>query len=272
MSEKTKKIAEDVQARIREAAYLMWESAGRQHGMAVDYWLAAEHHVLSTVEAAASLMRPKARQTSEDKHEASASTPAKPPQAAPAEPPSKPEPKPEPKSAAPAPQQREPTPTASAAPKPAAAPVQTPSTPEPAAAKSLADIDIREIEGIGPAYAKKLAAAGITSPEQLLKACATANARDKAAEKSGISLKQLVRWATMADLMRIGGVDGNMAELLEAAGVTAVQDLTNHSPGDLAKSLRSINAAKNLSGETPSPKALTGLIEQAKALEARLTL
>lgn len=35
--------------RIRELAHVMWESAGRQHGTALDFWLAAERHVLTVV-------------------------------------------------------------------------------------------------------------------------------------------------------------------------------------------------------------------------------
>lgn len=51
-------LTQDIQARIREIAYLMWESAGRQHGMAMQYWLSAEQEVLSTVQAAAERMMP----------------------------------------------------------------------------------------------------------------------------------------------------------------------------------------------------------------------
>lgn len=41
-------LAQDIQTRIREVAYIMWESAGRQQGMALDYWLAAEREVMTT--------------------------------------------------------------------------------------------------------------------------------------------------------------------------------------------------------------------------------
>lgn len=44
----------DIQERIRTLAYLMWETAGRQHGLATDYWLAAERHVYDSMEAAGS--------------------------------------------------------------------------------------------------------------------------------------------------------------------------------------------------------------------------
>ncbi len=35
--------------RIRELAHVMWESAGRQQGAALDFWLAAERHVLTVM-------------------------------------------------------------------------------------------------------------------------------------------------------------------------------------------------------------------------------
>jgi hypothetical protein len=40
------------EARIRELAYLLWESGGRHYGHALEYWLAAEREVLRTFERA----------------------------------------------------------------------------------------------------------------------------------------------------------------------------------------------------------------------------
>jgi hypothetical protein len=49
-------ISEDIRKRIQELAYLMWESAGRQQGMALDYWVAAEREVMKTMQAATERM------------------------------------------------------------------------------------------------------------------------------------------------------------------------------------------------------------------------
>jgi Protein of unknown function (DUF2934) len=38
-------------ARVRELAECMWDSAGRQYGMAQDFWLSAERHVLTMLRA-----------------------------------------------------------------------------------------------------------------------------------------------------------------------------------------------------------------------------
>ncbi|MDG4603492.1 MAG: DUF2934 domain-containing protein [Defluviicoccus sp.] len=58
MGKSFQEIAENIQERIRQVAYMMWESAGRQHGMAMEYWLAAETDVLRTMQAAAERLMP----------------------------------------------------------------------------------------------------------------------------------------------------------------------------------------------------------------------
>ena len=44
--------------KVRELAECMWELAGRQYGMAQDYWLSAERHVLAMMHAATALPPP----------------------------------------------------------------------------------------------------------------------------------------------------------------------------------------------------------------------
>jgi len=59
MNDDFKKMSQDIQNRISEMAYLMWETAGRQQGMAMEYWLAAEKEVMTTAQKAAERMMPK---------------------------------------------------------------------------------------------------------------------------------------------------------------------------------------------------------------------
>lgn len=58
MNDDIRKMSQEIQNRISEMAYLMWETAGRQQGMAMEYWLAAEKEVLSTAQKAAERMIP----------------------------------------------------------------------------------------------------------------------------------------------------------------------------------------------------------------------
>jgi Protein of unknown function (DUF2934) len=70
MSNQFLELTQEMQTRIRELAYLMWESAGRQQGMAMDYWLKAENEVLSTLQAAAARIMPPTQTATKESGEA----------------------------------------------------------------------------------------------------------------------------------------------------------------------------------------------------------
>ncbi|MFO1154547.1 MAG: DUF4332 domain-containing protein [Rhodospirillales bacterium] len=130
---------------------------------------------------------------------------------------------------------------------------------------------IEKVEGIGPAQAEKLSAAGIGTVEDLLAKCATAKGRAQVAETTQISEKQLLRWVNMADLMRISGVGEEFSELLEAAGVDTVKELQHRNADNLAAKMVEVNEKKKLCRRTPSASEVTKWIEQAKALEPIIT-
>lgn len=126
---------------------------------------------------------------------------------------------------------------------------------------------IEEIEGIGPAFGEKLRAAKITNTDHLLKACATRKGRSDTEEATGIDAKRLLKWANMADLMRISGVGEEYSELLEAAGVDTVKELRNRRADNLAAKMAEVNAAKKLVRQVPSESQVAKWVEQAKALD-----
>jgi predicted flap endonuclease-1-like 5' DNA nuclease len=130
---------------------------------------------------------------------------------------------------------------------------------------------IQEIEGIGPAYAEKLAAADIDTTVELLKLCCDAKGRKATAEKTGVSESQLLKWANMADLMRISGIGSEFSELLEAAGVDTVKELRNRNAGNLAAKMAEVNEQKKLTRTVPSEKTVDGWVDQAKSMEPLIT-
>lgn len=130
---------------------------------------------------------------------------------------------------------------------------------------------IEDIEGIGPSFAKKLAKAGIKTTEGLLKACATPKGRKATEEASGVDAKRLLKWANMADLMRISGVGEEYSELLEAAGVDTVKELRNRNAENLAAKMAEVNASKKLTRTVPSEKTVAGWVEQARSLDPLIT-
>ena len=130
---------------------------------------------------------------------------------------------------------------------------------------------IIDIQGIGEAYAPKLIAIGIKTPEELLEACLTPSARKNVAEETGISGKLILKWANHADLFRISGIGPQYAELLEAAGVDTVKELKHRVPANLTAKMVEINKAKNLAQRDPSEKEVTKWIEEAGKLEGKIT-
>ncbi len=125
---------------------------------------------------------------------------------------------------------------------------------------------IEDIEGIGPAYAEKLALAGVKTVEGLLKAGAEKSGRKEIAEKSGISDAQILNWVNRADLTRIKGVSTQYADLLEAAGVDTVPELAQRNAANLAEKMQEVNEAKNLVRKVPSVVDVEKWVAQAKDL------
>ena len=130
---------------------------------------------------------------------------------------------------------------------------------------------VEQIEGIGEVYGEKLNAAGIKTTEELLTKCATPKGRKEMEEATGISGKLILKWANHADLMRINGIAGQFAELLEAAGVDTVKELKHRVPANLQAKLEEVNAEKNLCNRVPAVSEVERMIEQAKELEAVMT-
>ena len=125
---------------------------------------------------------------------------------------------------------------------------------------------IIDVEGIGPVYAKKLIAVGITTTNKLLKKGATPKGRKELEEKSGISGTLLLEWVNHADLHRIKGVAEEYSDLLEEAGVDTVPELAQRKPVNLHAKMTEVNDTKHLVRQLPSLSQVEDWVAQAKAL------
>lgn len=131
--------------------------------------------------------------------------------------------------------------------------------------------NIEEIEGIGPKHGAKLSEAGITTTEKLLDLCCDKKGRKAVAEQTGFQESQLLKWANMADLMRVSGIGGEYSELLEAAGVDTVKELKTRRADNLTKKMAEVNEVKKLVRSLPSQATVEKWIEQAKTLEPKVS-
>jgi predicted flap endonuclease-1-like 5' DNA nuclease len=130
---------------------------------------------------------------------------------------------------------------------------------------------IQEIEGIGPANGTKLEQGGILTTTDLLQKCGTANGRKAISANMGISESVLLKWANMADLMRISGVGKQFAELLEASGVDTVKELKNRNADNLAEKMNEVNAVKKLTKGNTNSQQIQEWIDQASELEPAIS-
>lgn len=128
-------------------------------------------------------------------------------------------------------------------------------------------MNIEDVEGIGPAYAAKLAKGGVTSTDDLLDKGAKASGRATLEASTGIDHDLILEWVNHVDLMRIKGVGSEYSDLLEAAGVDSPAELAQRNAANLANTFQEVIAA--LPGDVrriPSESVVQGWIDQAKDL------
>jgi predicted flap endonuclease-1-like 5' DNA nuclease len=125
---------------------------------------------------------------------------------------------------------------------------------------------ILEIEGIGPAIAAKLQAAGIHSIVDLLACGGTPKDRRDLAATTGIEESTLLKWINHADLFRVRGIGSEYSELLEQAGVDTVPELGQRNPTSLHEALIKTNEEKKLVRKLPSADQVARWVKQAKTL------
>ncbi len=104
---------------------------------------------------------------------------------------------------------------------------------------------LTSIQGIAAATEAKLKTAGVNSTDELLKKGASPKGREELAAKSGIGAAQILKFVNYADLMRIKGIGGQTAELLQAAGVDTVAELAKRNASNLGVKLSEVNDAKS---------------------------
>lgn len=127
-------------------------------------------------------------------------------------------------------------------------------------------IRIHEIEGIGPIYAAKLAAEGITTVEALLHRASTEEERMNLSKQTGIELTKISKWVRMADFFRIKGIGEEYSELLEASGLQCVQDLLKFEADQLWGNLQEVNEKKKLVTQLPNVALVKSWIDHAYLL------
>jgi len=130
---------------------------------------------------------------------------------------------------------------------------------------------ISKLDGISPDIAAIFKSVGIRTTSKLLEAAKNPKGRKVLAVKTGFDEKRILRWANMADRMRLTGLGKEYAVLLRVVGVDTVRELKYRNPANLAKALSEANKKRKLVRLLPSEQAVGRWIEQAKKLPLKIT-
>jgi predicted flap endonuclease-1-like 5' DNA nuclease len=130
---------------------------------------------------------------------------------------------------------------------------------------------IMDINGIGPLLADKLKKVGIRTTAKLLEAAKSAKGRKTLAARIGVDEKTILRWANLADRMRIKGVGEDYAKLLQAVGVDTVKELKYRNVAKLASAMRDANKKNKLVRLLPSERRVQRWIDHARQLPLKIT-
>lgn len=131
--------------------------------------------------------------------------------------------------------------------------------------------NLKQIEGIGEAYAAKLFEIGLVTTEALLNKGATPEGRRAIEEQTGIDHEKILDWVNRADLFRIKGVAEEYSDLLEASGVDTVPELAQRNPVNLLNKMAEVNSEKRLVRRLPTQREVSNWVEHAKVLPRRVT-
>ena len=130
---------------------------------------------------------------------------------------------------------------------------------------------IAVIDDIDADDAEVLKSVGIRTAEKLLEAAKSPKGRKLLAAETGLDGKKLLRWANIADKLRIKGMGKGYAGLLCEGGVDTVKELKYRNPAKLAKSIAEANKKRKLVRVLPSEKLVTRWVEHARKLPQKIT-
>jgi predicted RecB family nuclease len=130
---------------------------------------------------------------------------------------------------------------------------------------------ITVIEDIGADGIEALKSVGIRTTEKLLEAAKSPKGRRLLAAKTDLDERRLLRWANIADKLRIKGMGKEYAGLLCEVGVDTVKELQYRNPARLAKSMAEVNKKRKLVRFLPSEKLVTRWVEHARKLPPKIT-
>jgi len=117
-----------------------------------------------------------------------------------------------------------------------------------------------KIEGIGPRYEERLAEAGIRTLDDLRHM-----STDNIHETTGISIRLLKTWQSMAVLQRVDGITSQFSEALVKIGITDLKKLVDANPEQISDKITELHKQRIIPN-TATPEEIKGWQDQASEI------
>jgi predicted RecB family nuclease len=130
---------------------------------------------------------------------------------------------------------------------------------------------ISAIRSMSHRNATKLRKSGVRTTDSLLEQASTRRGRSAVSERTGIPSADLLKWAQQADLMRVGGIGSEYADLLSAVGVDTIKVLRRRNAENLMVAMNQVNTRRRLVQRLPTVEMVQGWIDTAGDIDPIVT-
>lgn len=136
------------------------------------------------------------------------------------------------------------------------------------------EYDIQTLEGIGPQTGDIFRGYDIATVGDYLRKLHSPVARKQASQDLNVLEKPLHDWASMADLLRVEGIDHQYAELVYASGISVVSQLANSDADELLNEMATVNDAgkQKIAPELPTAEEVHDWVARARGSSPVVTI
>jgi hypothetical protein len=125
---------------------------------------------------------------------------------------------------------------------------------------------LKDFWGVDPAACEIMAAQGIKTTEQMLRAGCSKDQRAALAQATGLAEETILELVQLSDLARLPGVKGIRARLYHSAGVRSMQAMAEQETETLLRVTAEFVERQHFPGIPPLPKEVSSTIETARRL------
>jgi predicted flap endonuclease-1-like 5' DNA nuclease len=128
-------------------------------------------------------------------------------------------------------------------------------------------VQLRHLGSIPAASRRQLHDIGVDTTERLLLLAARKTGRADLAHQAALPEEQILRWARLADVLRVPGIGPAYAVLLNRLGIESIADLRRQKADQLYKELTALNSPRRKIRRLPARHQIEAWIGLARRIQ-----